>query len=976
MADLLTLGPEEFQKELQSWLPSGQAASPIPAQDDLANLQLSPDTRRALEQATSETNQNINPESLSEANKKLGIRPGVPFNLERGAPAKIRAALSFDEDKLNQYKLLSNVYGQDNVAISDDSRFVIRNQINPTTGTKEDFLVNPVGLDWGDVASLSGDVLPLAAAVIGQGKGAKFGSRPVTKALGGLTGMALGQEATTAAQQEISRLLQGQPLEPGTLAGERTKSAIADVALGGGMALGVKGASKLGAGMLGALGIRVGETPTEAAAKELAKQTGVNIPLTPGETLNSGLLLRAESAAKPRIGTVGVMSKVDEAKQAAQDELRRVFLGLPRTLSDDDLAAVLPKSDITGQQVLKTLGEETTRLKSGVQSAKDIAQSVGSVEAQTVAGTNLNAPISSVSLGERLRAKAVGDLDTFKTAMAERYNAFEANPLVSDRVVSGDVLAKAGKDIERNLFPQAVRTSEVPFPIVGPKGQALTIIKETAEPIDSFVAASARRAVNELKGLEGARIGISDMKRIRTSIDNSIAEGVAIPGTDVKQLISLREKVTDAIRDSLGKLDPKLLKEWDTLNTDYAQGMSRFNTKSIKPMLIPEGEPGSVGNAQLARAVGSGSEAAIDKFNDFKKFYGATSPEFQDVKRLAREQVLRGSPDETTGFISGQRLRSNLRSLDPEVSDELFGQSAKELHKIGAALEGVQGNLDINELRQLAANGTLTARAIPGLIQAERERATAFANKLIKAADKGVNIDTEVIKPSEVVRSLISLDPKQAQSVLGILHAEPALLEDVRKLAVEELWGRVQANSLGQKKVTTGLIQEALGDDVQKRTWKLLLGPDVVSNLETLSKVLKPQELSMKAFKSAGSLGATTDIAQLERGGFSSVLGAAAERMLLSVLYTGPLKNVIVNLGTPLNQGRILNGVIASTPFIEAVVDRFGENAPGIMSSMRRIVEPKQQRQLELEGKVKGQGLNLDELSPDEFNLWLQNAKQ
>jgi len=973
MADPLTLSPEDFQKELQSWLPSGES-SPSTT-DDLGNLQLTPDTRRALEQATSETNQNINPDSLMESNRRLGLRPGVPFNLERGAPKKVRAAMAFDSDKLNQYKMLSGIYGPDNVAISDDSRFVIRNQVNPDTGLQEDFHVNPIGLDTGDVASLAADILPISAALVSQGKASKLGSRPLTKLGAGLVGGAIGGQATTAAQQEISRLIQDQPLEPGSLAAERTKAAMFDVALGGGMALGVKGLSKAGSGLIGGLGMRIGETPTEAAAKELAKQTGVTVPLTPGEALNSGLLLRTEAAAKPRIGTVGVMSKIDEGKKTAQDELRRVFLGLPRTLSDDDLARLMPKSDVAGQGVLKTLGEEATRLKTGVQTARETAQSIGSAEARAVAGIG-STPLSSVSVGEKLRSKAVGDMDAFKTAMKARYDAFESNPLVSNRVVSGDVLAKAGADIEKRLFPQASRTTTVKSPIVGPQGQAISNVQTTTEPIDNFIAAAARRATDELKGLAGARVGISDMKRIRTNIDNSIAEGVAIPGTDVKQLVSLRENVTDAIRNSLGKLDPKLLKEWDSLTEDYAKGISRFNTKSIKPMLVPIGEPGSIGNAQLARAVGSGQESAIDKFNDFKKFYGEASTEFQDVKRLAREQVLVGSADETTGFISGARLRSNLRSLDPEVSKELFGQSSQQLHKIGEILENVKGNLDVDALKQLASNGTLTAQSIPALVRAEREKATAFANNLIKASDRGVNIDTEVIKPSEVVRSLISLDPKQAQSVLGVLNRDPGLLEDVRKLAVEELWGRVQANNLGKKQITTGLIQEALGDDVQKRTWKLLLGPDVVTNLETLGKVLKPQELSMKAFKSAGSLGATTDIAHLERGGHKSVLTAAAERMLLSVLYTGPLKTAIVNLGTPLDQGRVLNGVIASTPFVEAVLDRFGENAPGVMGALRNIVEPKQKRQLELQGKIQGAPVNLDELSPEEFKLWLENQRQ
>lgn len=966
MADPATLAPDQFRAWVQSQV-DGTVQPPVA--DDLSRLPLTPDTRRTIEAASSLINAGMDQNALTESNRRLGLRPGVPFNLEQGASSGIRAQLSFDPDPINQFKVLARTYGTENVDVAEGNRFVIRNQINPLTGIREDFHVNPIGAEGGDVAGMAADALPFLVGVLGTKLGGRFGTRPLTRLAGGLIGGAVGTESTAGAETALTRLFAGNEIKPGSLAYERSKAALADMAIGTAMAGGAKVLTKAGQGALGLLGVSTGDTVTTRAASELAKRTGVKYPLTPGEASESRLLTRLEATARPSIGSTGVMGSFEEGKSKAEDELRRVFLGLPRTMSDDDLAAILPRSDATGQRVLGRLGQETTRLEGEVAAARGTAERIGTAEAQRVARVNLATPLEPTVVGEGLRAKTIGDFGSFKAAMGARYDAFEANPLVSDRIVSGNPLAKVGESIERDFFPQATRTKTAPGIILG-----TTTTVTTTEPLDAFVSSAARRAVDELKGLAGAQVSIADMKRIRTSIDNSVAEGVAIPGTDVKQLISLRERVTDAIRTSLGKLDPALLKEWDSLGADYAKGMQRFDRLGIRRMLVKEGEQGSIGNAQLARSVASGQPGALDTYNDFKTFFGATSPEFTSVQQLARESVLKGGLDEITEHVSGNTLRTRLRALDPEVATDLFGADKKELHKIGEALAGVQGNLDLAELRRLAANGTLTASAIPALAAAERDRATVWSSKLLRASAKGVEIDADVIKPSTVVRHITQLDPDDATRILGILADRPDVVEEVRQLAVEDLWGRVQAQLKGRHGVTSGLIESTLGNDTQRRTWRRLLGTGVVDDLLLLSKVVKPQELATRVFGSAGSMRATADITRLEQGGITETVITAAERMLIATLYTGPLKQAIVNLATPINQGRLLNTIVASAPFVERVAERFGEDATGIMEALRGFVEPRQTRQLQVEGRVQGQApLNPATLTPAEFDVWVKS---
>lgn len=974
MADFPT--PEEFEQLLRNAREAREAAPPDDLQRTAPGLDTA--TRAAVLHANEMLNRGLDQNMLSDQTLEMGIRPRVAFDPTKGVSAGTRAKLSFDTDPVNQFKLLGRIYGLENVDQSRDGRFVIRNQINPNTGIKEDFHVNPIGFEGGDVAGMAADVLPMIGGALGARFGGKFGSRPATRFLGGLFGMAAGTELTAGGEELVDRLIgkfsYDQDIKPGSLAWERTKAAGADMMVGAFLAGGTKLTSKIGGAALGALGISTGESASVKAARELASKTGVKFPLTPGEAAEAPLLMRLEAVAKPSFGTVGVMGEIEAGKKKAEDELRRVFLGLPRTMSDTDLAAALPKADITGQKVLGRLGAEDLRLQGEIAKAKTAVEVAGTTEAQIIANVDLKTPLASVPVGEALRNRANAEFKSTGAALGAEYDAFFSKPEVVKKAFLGNSLADAAKQTEEELTPSKLTAKIIPSVDTYGNPTARTVIEQ--ERIDAFVQGRVKNIIDGLKALRGSTVSPEDLKMIRRNIDDSIAEGIAIPGVDTKQLTTLRSNVTAAIEDSLRKAgggSNVLVNEWKDINSRFAARMDRFDKVGIRRMLIKEGEAGSVGNAALARSIGSGGPESLDRYTEFKNFLGANSSEFRDVQRLARENVLSGSLGDTSGYISGASLRSNLRNLDPEVASELFGTSKSELHRIGEALSVAQGNLDVTELHKMAASGTLTAAAIPDLIAAEKARATAWGNKLIKAAAKGSDIGEEVIKPSEVVRNLTQMDPDAAQKILGILSDRPELLQDVRSLAVEDLWSQVQTQLKSRQGATSALIEQALGSETKRRTWKAILDNDVVENLERLSKIIKPSELSTRAFGSAGQMRATGEITQAEKGGMISVLSKAAERMLLGTLYTGPLKQMIVNVASHQDQGRLLNSVIASSPFVERVAERFGNDAPGVMAALRSFVEPRQLREMQIKGQVKnGPPLDLRTLSPEEFDNWLK----
>jgi hypothetical protein len=973
MPGLRDLAPDEFQR-MVAGLRGEPLPPPVSRPGELPPT-VDPQTRSAISlvnEAIAHAMANLQTQSETE----LGMRPGVPLDIETGLPSSTRAKLSFDDDVINQFQLLTRQYGAGNVE-RINNRFVIRNQIDPQTGKITDFLANPPGLEGGDIAGMTGSLLPIAGGVLGARAGGRIGATPARRFLSGLGGMALGTEATAFAQQEVTRLLEGTDLKPGDLARERTVSAAQDMVLGAALAGGAKVATKLGQAALGAVGIRTGETATEAAVKALERSTGVKYPLTPGEAAESPLAIRVEATAKPRFGSVGVLGAIEESKTKAEDELRRVFLGLPRSLSDDELAAALPKADITGQQVLGRLGTEALRLEGGVVKARGAVEAAGTQEAQALAGVNLSQPLASREVGSALRTKMQTELASHSSRFGALYESFFDAPETTAKTFSGAPLARAVETIEKKLTPSVLRSKEVKTGLVDESGAPLTTTREVEERLDAFIEGPVKRVIDTLKSLSTGKVSSADLKSIRTSIDRIIGDGESIPGVDIKQLREIRGTITDAIGQSLNEAGgPALFNRWKQINDAFAKSRSRFDPDSISRMNIPPGASGYLGDAELARSVISG-KGALDRYTEFKTFFGTASPEFQNVQRLAREQILQGGIAEETGYINGQRLRASLRSLDPEVARDLFGTTKEELHRIGEALSVAQGNLDLAQLRKLASSGSLTAKEIPALEAAERERVQAWGNKLIKAAAKGSEIGEEVIQPSEVVRNLTQMDPDQAQKVLGILSDRPALLEDVRRLAVEDLWARVQSQIKGRVGVTATQINKALGSEVQQRTWKTLLGPKVVEDLQTLSTVVKPQELGTQVFGRAGSMGATTDVTRAEKGGITQVLTESVERWLLGVLYTGPLKRSMLNLMASTDQGRVLNALLVSTPIIDQVAEKFGPDAPQVMSYLRSVVEPKQAKELQIQGKTQGGApLDLRALSPEEFNRYIERARQ
>lgn len=956
--DLREMPVQEFEAFVKG-LQSGQQIESI--------AQISPSPVEGQEPPSSQVDRTQ--DVLMQENVRGGVRPGVFLNTKRGVDAATRYTLGLDENQLNQFKLLTQLYGPGNVDLSEEGKFVIRNQPSKTGGV-EDIMVDPVGFESGDVAEIASQITPMAIGALAAFRGGKLPKGNIAKALAAIAGGAVGTELTGGVQDSFVRWLADNEVNATEIASKRAKMAVADAALGLVAAGGTKVITKAAEAIAGLPPIfaEVGTTQTREAAKALQKKTGVEYKLSPGEASERESLMRVEAIGRRRLGTAGPLERQLVDAESAENELRRVFLDLPRTMPDDELMTALPKPEKFGSEALGELRKKSSKLEGAVASAREDILATGTKEAQELAGVNLASPMNATEVGRTARGKVVSDFQTFRGEMGQRYDDFLSRPEVRARTVKGNDLANAAAQIEEEFVPKAAKSKK--STLVGPRGESLPSTTGNVESLESFVPTKFRGFVEELKGLKGAEVSINDLKRIRTAIDNSIAEGISIPGTDVAQLRGLRSAVDKNITESLKGIDPKLLGEWQSLSSDYAKGSARFDRVGIREMLVTEGERGSIGDATIAESVIGDSPKALDKYNTYKEFFGSGSKEFQDLQQLAREKTLFGSLGEIDDFVDGNVLRARLRNLRPEIAKELFGVEEKELHRIGEVLSRAKGKLDSEELRKLATSKSLTATKLEALEKAENELAVAYNNKLIKAASKGA-INAERINPGEFVRFAMDMDSTEAGKVISALSDSPELLKQMRQLAIEDVWDKIAVRVGERKLVSAKALEGVLGKNTD--TFKKIVGEDTFEGLNLLLKVVSPREGVASKFSGAAGLSGAMDLQNLFLSGEVGSLRHIANRWLVSFFYSGPLRKMVTNLATPSDRSRLINGVVASTPFLEATLEKFGsDGALMIMHELKNVVEPLQRKDLFIQGEIKD--FDPSQLSKDEFKEWLSNT--
>lgn len=990
MAGLADLSEDEFRKALAQ----GAAArrpepEPFPIQPAQAAIFDAPDLAPLSTEALDQANAAISPFAASrlpfEPTAREGARLGIPLKLEADLPFTKQLALEVRRRPIDKFRELQRQYGAENVQMTPDgSNFVVRNQVNPDTGTPIDMVVPTGGINAATlVAALPEIVLGIVGAraggAVGRAGAAKMGTGPMLSRLlttfGSLFGMAIGGQTVGAIKDAAVRAFGGDPVEVDEIAKERAKDAGVDFAIGTALGAGIKVGSRFISPLVSGSAKLAEE---QAAVAALEKLAGEPMPQTLGEMTGSKILQRGEAQFAKQPGSSAAFDVIQEKKDTFIRRLQNRFLGLSPETPPGEVGALLPGQQETGERALGALGSQALQLEGGVARAAQAVGEAGTAEVQALTGINIPSRINPSSLGDVLRRTVTRSFESFKGRAAQLYNDFLSKPEIGERIVPLDTLAAEAGAMKAKL-PAAIVTKQEILPILDEFGQPLTTEKKALEQLDTFIAPKVRSVLDRLASLKQAETSISDLKQIRTSVDDAIAEGVSIPGTDVSQLRTIRDMINGSIREGLQGLPngKALLAEWDNLNDFYRKGISRFDKTSIRQILVKPGEQGDIGRTALVERTFGNSAGAKDVYDEYAKFFGRGSVEFRSLQAAIAENAIgAGALKPGTEIIDGKTLLNNLNGMRREVAQDILGINEAELRRIGEALGAAQGKLDVNELSQLARSRSMTAEKLTELISTESERAAAYRNRLMNAARKGA-IDPERIQPAEFVRYMTNkASEPEVVEVLGRLQGQPELLQSIRTLAAEEFL----VNAGFGTKLKPSTIVKTMGDRARQDVWRAMLSDETYNALNQFAVALRPTEAATQLFSGSGNLAATKELFDLFARGELTAVPGILTRALASFIYAGPGKVLANRLVSPGDAHRFINGVIASEPFLNYLTDRFGtEQAEAAVTAFGDAMNKAYQRDMQVRGTMPlkpGQRLNLSNMSDDEFRAYMNRGKE
>jgi hypothetical protein len=553
-------------------------------------------------------------------------------------------------------------------------------------------------------------------------------------------------------------------------------------------------------------------------------------------------------------------------------------------------------------------------------------------------------PVERGALGQALRSTAETKREAFKTASQAEYATVYNNPLTQSKNIPADNLAAEAESILKKLPAKDV-TTQVPTGVLGPTGAPLLRTVQGKEVLKEFIPPNVLGKLEELSKLKGKQFRLDELIKMRTEVSDDILRGEAVPGVQTKFLNEIRASLTKSIDEGLDTLgDPVLKKAWQTANDNYAKNVVQFKKAGISEIFRDPESGGFIGNEALVnRAIQSS-----DTFAAYKQFFGATSPEFSGLKRSIADSVYETNP--ISGMVDPNKFLANLEALykkSPEVARDVFGMSRKPLFEIGAGVSAIEGKVAVEDLEKLAGSKTLTYQKLLDLVSAEAKRDELYRNTIIRDVATG-KFNAENIKPVEFVDRFVKRGtPEEVRQVMSLLNGQPEVVEAIRSQTAQKILAEASpsASAINNPAILKGSpmelkaskIQDALGDKTQREKYRSILGAETYKDLEEMTKFLAPSELKESSFSAAGGLSAGMQIAGLLQKGELSYLFQAAKNYVGATLLTTPVlrKWVSNTVLSPENSADFVRLVIASTPFMEAVIRDFGKDAPVMMQNIK-----------------------------------------
>lgn len=856
---------------------------------------------------------------------RMGARPGIPFDTVSGLPIMERLRMSFQPTSKEVLKELEKEYpGQ--VRTNDLGMPIVT--MKDEQGRIKDVLADPIGIDWEDtsklIASIPEIIAPVVALYATKGRTLAPG---VWNALKTLALTAASSEGAGALKDIVVRGFEGEPIQLGEVAARRGAMSGLDVATGG---------------IMGAGGFIAGRTispfshwgPLQARARlaqeAIAAQHGIKLGLTPAESTGSGILGAVEALESQKPGSKTAFRTFLENRYKQFHELQDIILG-----------GAVPEEEAAGKEFLQTAGAKLAPAEFAVESAA--SRTGAEAEREIVSG--VGSKVSKLQVGKAIRARAEKEREASETLTDALYQNVFSDPLTQSKNISMDDLAtSAGAMLEK--LPSTEKTKMVKSKLLNPQNQPISVPVVEREPIERFIEPGIVPKLEVLKELDGQQMRLDELMRMRRTVDQEIKIGEAVPGWKSHDLNNIKQLLTDKIKTGLEDVDPSgsLLSKWEIANTTYAKEASKRQKRGIAELYFDPRQPGYLTDEELVSRVSEGKKAQ-GIYGAYRDFFGTTSPEMAGIRQSIRDDVLGMSQLAET--VPAKQFIDRLEALDrdaPEVLNEAFGVNlAKKLRSSAMAKLAAEGaTLPKEELAAIARSGNLSAKNLTELMSAQAKRDELYRNDLFRQIAAG-NVSPEKIRPTEVVDKLVfskKTQPEQLRDLIALMADRPEKLEDLRRLTFKRMLddATIVAPN-GQRVIGANELEKALDDENLSKRLKSVLGYSTYQDLVNIKDFLKPGAVQQQAMKTAGGLAGGSQIQGMIEKGDLSYVGRALKNFLVATVYTGPkMRDYFANTVLSADdKAHFVNGFIASTPLIEAIMGTFTkEGARAVASELSK----------------------------------------
>lgn len=836
---------------------------------------------------------------------------GLPLETEEGTGIKDAFSLSLRRTKLDQLRYLQQKYGADKVRLADTGEDWIVRVPDETTGGEKDMLVDPFGMDLGDIGKLPDLAKEVAAWMLGS-KAASLIPK-VGKATGLIGGArnvlsgAAGVQAAGVPTDVMARILDGTPVDLPEIASSRTMLGALDAGLGsvtglaGGFVKFLRNPFHRARSLVQIDGLK--------ARDYLADKYGVYIHLTPGEATGSSAILTQESMLSNVQGGSVVFEAFDKQRAVAMEKLQKLIQG-----------GSVPEEDVLGRKAIRALQIALEPTEQSLRAAQRELSNSALEEIESIAA-GLSLPerqFTRTYVGDTVRNRVFTMRDEARASANTLYD--EVRKLGGDEPnIIADDLADAAQKL-LNKLPPRFRT------VVTESGEE-TVVKT---PSTAFVPeSSVINRLNELIAARGQQFRLSDLQQMRRQVYDDMDKAAALPGYSEHYLSQIGDMLTEAMDNGVAKLPVGDLKAaFERANKFYKDEVLKFEDKGIRELFAPSSEKGHVGPAEIASRLVSGA-AGVDKFNALKKLLGADSIEMRMVKRLMIDDVLGDSMQPGLKFIDANKLLGKLQSMatgNRDMFQEVFGNQAERIERIALSVQAAKDDkIPVEMVNSLLQDQTITAQKLRTALAAERKATATYRNRILDDIRKG-KLEVE---PEEFVNRFVDgASESETRQVMSLLQNRPALVEDIRAGAMQKLIQKSRASEKG-----VGEVLESIASD---RKWSALFGPELLRDIKTFGLL---QEATLQRGQIAAMAGA------FARGSRSNMIlnvpkyGSlyARDWFRARVLVSAPLRRWAATI--PNEEPSKWYAIISSPPFLRAVLDEFGDSTEGLRQAQRFVGE-------------------------------------